>query len=391
MASKFCIYRTAVVVLLLASHCQSADEDYVKTASNLRTMIQNKFSKNRNHAGNMAYHEAARNFIKSTFEDNELDVNMVSFATSDPQTMGYNVVGILPGKLADTEDDEYLIVGAHFDTTPTTPGVDNNGSGLSAMLEALRQLKAMSCTFENTVIFAAFDMKEKEEPTSACPSGLCGSKNFVEVWLKEQLESTGSKVKGIIILDTIMNYDTKNQSQEIFLDNDEFSSFNAEIRDADSKGDFLFGVGRKSDSKLMAAFRKAWNDLSKPEYKIKSIELDIEGAPSEDQMNAYPRLMDSDHKYFWTNDPSYSAIYLSDTDDKRGVMRQCYHSDCDNSTVMLTDSKLTFLAKSTIAVTNCISEMAVCSDPESSAATSAYVIQTVLMLFMFGLASFFFM
>ena len=44
-----------------------------------------------------------------------------------------NVIGILPGSgpLA----KEYVIVGAHYDSTPDTPGADDNASAVAALLE----------------------------------------------------------------------------------------------------------------------------------------------------------------------------------------------------------------------------------------------------------------
>jgi len=48
---------------------------------------------------------------------------------------GTNIVGILPGELWGTKDDEVLVIGAHWDTVPTSKGMDDNGSGCTAVLE----------------------------------------------------------------------------------------------------------------------------------------------------------------------------------------------------------------------------------------------------------------
>lgn len=49
-----------------------------------------------------------------------------------------NVVGRLPGRFAGTRDDKMVLIGSHYDTVQTTPGVDDNGSGMTALLQALK-------------------------------------------------------------------------------------------------------------------------------------------------------------------------------------------------------------------------------------------------------------
>ena len=48
---------------------------------------------------------------------------------------GTNVIGVLPGQLWGTKHDEILVVGAHWDTFPFSEGMDDNGSGVTALLE----------------------------------------------------------------------------------------------------------------------------------------------------------------------------------------------------------------------------------------------------------------
>ena len=53
---------------------------------------------------------------------------------------GENIVGILKAKRTNTADDKIVIVGAHYDTTENTPGVDDNGSGMTALLQIAKQI-----------------------------------------------------------------------------------------------------------------------------------------------------------------------------------------------------------------------------------------------------------
>lgn len=52
------------------------------------------------------------------------------------------------------------MIGAHYDTVPKSPGVDDNGSGSVAVLELARLLHKHQCKLNMTVIFVLFDMEE---------------------------------------------------------------------------------------------------------------------------------------------------------------------------------------------------------------------------------------
>src|SRR6187200_3665296 len=51
-----------------------------------------------------------------------------------------NIVAELPGG---RRRDEIVIVGAHYDTTATTPGADDNASAIAAMIEVARMLHGL--------------------------------------------------------------------------------------------------------------------------------------------------------------------------------------------------------------------------------------------------------
>ena len=70
------------------------------------------------------------------------------------------MVGVLPGRYWGTSADEPLVVGAHLDTVPDTPGLDDNGSGVASMLEVARSLTSSGCAFDFSVFFVAFDLEE---------------------------------------------------------------------------------------------------------------------------------------------------------------------------------------------------------------------------------------
>jgi hypothetical protein len=78
---------------------------------------------------------------------------------------GVNVVA----KRRETSEGLPVVIGAHYDTVPRSPGADDNGSGVAALLELARVLNSMPVRVP--VILAAFDHEEL---------GLLGSRAFVE-------------------------------------------------------------------------------------------------------------------------------------------------------------------------------------------------------------------
>lgn len=82
---------------------------------------------------------------------------------------GANVVGVLPGA---TRPDEWMVVGAHYDTVPTTVhGTWDNGAGVGAVLEVARV--AAQRPWDRTLAVVFFDDEEV---------GLVGSERFVAAY-----------------------------------------------------------------------------------------------------------------------------------------------------------------------------------------------------------------
>ena len=75
-----------------------------------------------------------------------------------------NVIAELPGK----NDDNVVMAGAHLDSVPRGPGIQDNGSGSAALLEVAQQIRKLKP--ENTLRFAWWGAEE---------SGLVGSTAYV--------------------------------------------------------------------------------------------------------------------------------------------------------------------------------------------------------------------
>ncbi|WAQ94907.1 hypothetical protein MAR_007378, partial [Mya arenaria] len=242
----------------------------------------------------------------------------------------------------------------HHIANPAYKRVDDNGSGVTAMLESLRQIAAGNKggkRRKNTIIFMAFDHEEY---------GLIGSKFAIEQWLLpwltqnygQQVESL--KPNGIIILDTVMNYNSSAKSQIIppeAVKTDYFPETVSSIASDNFQGDFLATIFRQNlDGFLASTFNSEWLGEPQPEFEIEKFGFPYQDV-NEDTWNVFANLFRSDHVNFWeTNIP---AIFITDSADFRGQMQQCYHNACDNLANILTDNNVRFLGKTadTIAAT----------------------------------------
>jgi Zn-dependent M28 family amino/carboxypeptidase len=54
---------------------------------------------------------------------------------------GTNAIGILPGTYWGTPQDRPIIVGSHWDSVSNSPGYNDNGSGMAALLVLMLILK----------------------------------------------------------------------------------------------------------------------------------------------------------------------------------------------------------------------------------------------------------
>ncbi len=87
--------------------------------------------------------------------------------------VSYNVIAELPGRI----DDNIVMAGAHLDSVPAGPGINDNGSGSAVLLEVAEQLS--NHRPHNTVRFAWWGAEE---------IGLVGSTQYVNGLSEEELD-----------------------------------------------------------------------------------------------------------------------------------------------------------------------------------------------------------
>ena len=99
-----------------------------------------------------------------------------------PRLAGANIIAVKRGERA----DEAVLVGAHHDTVPGSPGADDNGAGVAALLELARVLAPYR--FRRSILLAAFDMEE---------IGLLGAKALLPSLRREY------RIVGAVIFETM--------------------------------------------------------------------------------------------------------------------------------------------------------------------------------------------
>lgn len=81
------------------------------------------------------------------------------------QINGINVVARKNGRFVNTVNDRIFIVGAHYDTYGKSFGVDDSGSGLTAMLQVARQYsdKGQRRTLYSEMLWPARDCRNEAQ------------------------------------------------------------------------------------------------------------------------------------------------------------------------------------------------------------------------------------
>jgi Zn-dependent M28 family amino/carboxypeptidase len=104
-----------------------------------------------------------------------VEVRLFVNATSETRT-SMNVIADTPGG----RDDRIVVVGAHLDSVPEGPGIQDNGSGSAAILEVALQMADLEIEPRNKVRFAWWGAEE---------SGLLGSEYYVSTLSKRDIKN----------------------------------------------------------------------------------------------------------------------------------------------------------------------------------------------------------
>lgn len=195
------------------------------------------------------------------------------------EAQGRRVRNVYADLVGDHPDLPIVVIGAHYDSTVTTPGADDNASGVAAMLELARLLRTNR--LDRTVRFVAF---VNEEPPFFLKAEM-GSWVFAQ-----SLRRQGVQVAGMFSLETMGYYSDAKGSQRYP------PPFNLVYPDT---GNFIAFIGNMRSRALVrrsvGAFRR-------------SVEFPSEGCAAP---GFVPGVFWSDHWSFWKE--GYPALMVTDT------------------------------------------------------------------------------
>lgn len=212
--------------------------------------------------------QAAREYISSMFERFGYEVERHEFED------GVNLAAHAPIRTHRT-----IIVGAHFDTVPDSPGANDNGSGVAAMLELARIMRSLDAVAN--IRFVAFDNEEHVgQPATAMGSHVYAQR------CKEREE----EIIGMWSLETLGYFSHAAGSQRYPSPFDLFYP---------TTGDFLAFVGNHAS--------REWVNNSVTAFR-KCAAFPSEGAAPPQKFADVNR---SDHWGFWQ--AGYPALMVTDT------------------------------------------------------------------------------
>jgi aminopeptidase YwaD len=238
----------------------------------------------------------AENFIEKELASYGLKVESDYFSYR-----GTNFRNIV-GRSSAQRGASLVILGAHFDSVPGTPGADDNASGVAVLLEAARLLSRTRLRSE--VFFCAFNLEELN---------MIGSSHFAK-----KLKSAGTKVDAMVSLEMVGYTDSRPGSQKYPIGLGAFYP---------DRGDFIGVIGNWNSSSLLRRFARQMR-------QVRGLPVETLSVPGNGGLIPAVRL--SDHSPFW--DAGYPAIMVTDTSFFRNPH---YHGTTDT----LETLNLDFMAK----------------------------------------------
>lgn len=227
---------------------------------------------------------------------------------------------IVATKLGQSPDRARVLVGAHFDTVPGSPGADDNASGVAALLEAARLLAADE--LDATVEFVGFNLEEQQGFTYRV-----GSRRFAGLARRRDAQYAGA-----FILEMVGYTDATAGSQQVPL-----LLFWKRVP---TTGTFLAAIGDLRSRRLLRHFAHA------AQAAAPGLELVTFRSPFRGWIVPQTRL--SDNASFW--DRGYPALMLTDTAFLRNPH---YHMATDRASTLDFD----FMARVTDAVVAAVRQL----------------------------------
>jgi hypothetical protein len=216
----------------------------------------------------------AAGYITGRFEEMGYSVKRQEYPVSGVICANFEVE-----RLGTKRPEEIIVIGAHYDTVPQTPGADDNASGVAALLALAKTLSTLSP--ERTVRLVAF---ANEEPIYF-QTELMGSRVYAK-----QCKARGDKIVAMLSLETMGYYSDKKKSQKYPFPLSLFYP---------SRGNFIAVVGNRESNALV-------DQVTKVLKRHKAIPVESASLPGKLQGVGW-----SDHWSFWQE--GYPAVMITDT------------------------------------------------------------------------------
>jgi len=253
--------------------------------------------------------EQAAQYIDKEFLKAGLEVREDRF-----EWEGKSYKNIVAEKRGITSPRRVLILAAHYDTVPGSPGADDNASAVALLLEVARNIQAVP--LENTVRLIAFSLEEYD---------FAGSAHYVDA-----LRKGGEEILGMISLEMV-GFTGPRQDYPPYLNPKHYPNV----------GDFIAVIGNENSKELLEKVCRS--------FKTNVLELPLEFLIVPGNGEGMEEVRLSDHSAFW--DKGVSALMITDT----GFLRnQNYHLSSD--TIETLDFE--FMQRVTIGVYHSVMELA---------------------------------
>lgn len=211
-----------------------------------------------------------------------------------------NVVFEHPGAPGGPLAREVIIIGAHFDAVPATPGADDNATGVAALLEIARVMKDRPT--QRTIRFVLFNLEE---------AGLVGAQQYAR-HVREEVKSGEIDVVLMLSLEMLGFYSDQPGSQK-----NPFKNIPGAPQA--TVGDFVALCGSSRDTAVIRALGEA---MHRAEAEVKVLPIDL--FPNEQMAIMPPDLLRSDHAPFLLL--GMPAVMVTDTSEFRNPH---YHKPTD--------------------------------------------------------------
>jgi len=226
------------------------------------------------HLGRPTALRAAADYIRGTWARAGLRVIEERF-----EAEGQSVINVIVEQPGSVRPMEIIVVGAHYDSVPGTPGANDNGTGVALLLEMARTLK--DTPVARTIRYVAF---VNEEPPYFFTESM-GSRVHAR-----GARSRGENVVAMVSLETLGYYSSVGGTQAYPFPLGFFYS---------RTGNFLGVVGNLRSRALVVDFLQRF---------MAATDFPAEGVATFEWI---PGINWSDHWSFWTE--GYPAIMLTDT------------------------------------------------------------------------------